>query len=121
MAINLSLPITFDDRDGFTLNYSPKAAIKQNFKTLILTNPGERVMEPAFGVGIKQFLFSNFSGDYRSLITAKIHEQTTMYMPSIKILDIQFADLSSDINTLSMRIVYSIPRLRTKDLLEFTI
>jgi hypothetical protein len=121
MAINLSLPITADDRDGFTLNYSPKRALKQNFKTLILTNPGERVMEPNFGVGIKQYLFNNFSSDSRSLISSKIREQAAKYMPSISILDIQFAESSSDNNTLSMRITYSIPRLGSKDLLQITI
>ena len=34
--------------------------IKQNLKMLILTNPGERVMDPEFGVGIKQFYLRTF-------------------------------------------------------------
>ena len=121
MAINLSLPIVFDERDGFALNYTPREAIKQNLKTIILTNPGERVMEPEFGVGIKQFLFGNFGGDYKGRITSKINEQVTAYLPSVKILDIQFAESAADNNTLSLRIIYSIPRLATKDLLQFTI
>jgi phage baseplate assembly protein W len=121
MAINLSLPITFDERDGFTLNYSVRAALKQNFKTLILTNPGERVMEPNFGVGITQFLFTNFSENYQSKITSKINAQAALYMPSIVVQDIRFFESSEDNNTLSIRIVYAIPNLGLKDLLEFTI
>ena len=115
------LPLTLDSGDGYTSIKSLKVLIKQNFKMLILTNPGERVMEPEFGVGIKQFLFGNFGGDYKGRITSKINEQVTAYLPSVKILDIQFAESAADNNTLSLRIIYSIPRLATKDLLQFTI
>ena len=35
--------------------------IKQNMKMIVLTNPGERVMMPDFGVGIRGLLFENVS------------------------------------------------------------
>ena len=31
--------------------------VRQNFKNLLLTIPGERMMDPDFGVGIQRFLF----------------------------------------------------------------
>ena len=57
------LPLTLDSGDGYTSIKILKTMIKQNFKMLILTNPGERVMNPDFGVGIRQFLFENFQSD----------------------------------------------------------
>mgnify|MGYP003354002300 CR=1 FL=1 len=33
--------------------------MKQNFKILLLTNPGERVHFPKFGVGLRNYLFEN--------------------------------------------------------------
>ena len=33
--------------------------IKQNFKNLLLTSPGERVMIPNFGCGLRRFLFES--------------------------------------------------------------
>jgi phage baseplate assembly protein W len=34
---------------------------RQKLKNIVLTNPGERVMLPNFGVGIKRYLFSQNS------------------------------------------------------------
>lgn len=120
MAIGVALPIVYDTTDGFALNYSVKAAIKQNFKMLILTNPGERVMEPNFGVGILQFLFENFDSTVRGKIISKVNSQVEKYMPSIVIQNIDFFD-NIDGNQLGLSITYVIPNLGIKDLLEFTI
>ena len=59
----VKLPLTQDTGDAYTMIKRIKALVKQNVKMLILTNPGERVMEPNYGVGIRQFLFENFESD----------------------------------------------------------
>ena len=121
MALGLSLPITLDSSDGFTLLYTVRETLKQNFVMLILTNPGERVMEPGFGVGIKTFLFNNKSGDYRASISAKIHQQVKRYIPAIVISSIDYAETDKDRNSLSMRITYVVPDFGIKDLIDVTI
>ena len=121
MPIAVALPITRDDTDGFTMYYSVRATLKQNFKMLILTNPGERVMEPGFGVGIKQFLFANFAADYKAQISSKIQSQVARYMPAIVVRSIDFVDATADRNKLSIKITYSIPELNLQDLLDITI
>ena len=88
---------------------------------LILTNPGERVMNPDFGVGIKQFLFESFQSDVYARIDSKIREQTTTYLPIIEIENIQFGSGNQDENSLGIRIEYRIPDIAARDLLEFTI
>ena len=45
-----SLPITRSDEDGFKLTKEIKEQIKQNFKMLLLTIPGERTWDINFGV-----------------------------------------------------------------------
>ena len=53
------LPLSVSTEDGFTLVQDIRTLVKQNLKMLILTSPGERVMEPDYGVGMKNFLFEN--------------------------------------------------------------
>ena len=120
MSIGVALPLTYDTSYGFSMHDSVKGAIRQNFLMLIITNPGERVMEPDFGVGIKQFLFSNFSENIYPEISEKIKEQVARYIPSITVGDILYS-ANEDNNSLSMRITYSIPNIGLRDLLEFTI
>ena len=53
------LPLALGGESGnYQLIQNYKDLIKQNFKNLILTSPGERMMDPHFGVGIRNFLSS---------------------------------------------------------------
>ena len=88
---------------------------------LILTNPGERVMEPEYGVGIRRFLFQNFESDVFARIDSKIRDQVAKYMPAVQIKRLQFSNSDPDTNTLSLYLEYSIPQIATSDLLEITI
>jgi len=99
MAIGISpaLPLDYDELDGpYRLTKTIKEALTQNFKHLILTNPGERMMDPDFGVGIKQYLFELDSGLVEQEITERIYQQVTKYMSSVQVLDIRFSGGSSD-------------------------
>ena len=58
-GISPKLPLTRDRQDGFALNKTVLDSIKQNVKMVVLTSPGERVMDPAFGVGVRRYLFEN--------------------------------------------------------------
>ena len=115
------LPITVDSGDGYAAIKNFKALIKQNFKMLILTNPGERVMEPEFGVGIRQFLFENFQSDVYARIDQRIREQVRTYLPVVSITSIEFGTNNMEDNVLAIRLEYRIPDIAVSDLLEFTI
>ena len=49
-SIGVALPLRLDFSDGFVMIKDIKRMFRQNLKMLILTNPGERVMDPLFGV-----------------------------------------------------------------------
>ena len=119
-SIGIKLPLTYNSSDGFTMIKTIRQMIKQNFKMLILTNPGERVMEPQFGVGVSQHLFANFSEGMPSIIEEKIRKQASMYLPAAPIDSINF-QLFADTNSLKIIIKYSIPTIGINDLLEITI
>jgi len=115
------LPLTLDSGDGYTSIKRLKVLIKQNFKMLILTNPGERVMSPDFGVGIREFLFENYESNVYARIESRIIEQANRYIPIINIKRIEFGAERIDENSLSIRVEYTIPDIAARDLLEFTI
>ena len=61
-GITLKTPVSISPEDGFyTLTKNVRENAKQSLKMIVLTSPGERVMNPQFGVGIKQYLFEQFS------------------------------------------------------------
>lgn len=120
-SIGVALPLTRDSGDGFTMLKSLAGTIKQNFKMLLLTSPGERVMEPEFGVGLRMFLFQNFEAATTHRIETRIRDQVSAYMPAIKITNIDFNTERMDQNLLGITIVYDIPSVVSSEMLKITI
>lgn len=123
MASGLSpkLPLQLDVQDGYALNKTYVEMVGQNLKMLILTAPGERVMDPDFGVGIRNYLFeANYSVTYEEINT-RINRQVSKYMP---FLDIQTVFLgpddveNGDPNLLKIEIKYFIEPLQIYDAVE---
>tara|TARA_R100000008_G_C3530793_1_gene139166 strand:- start:321 stop:689 length:369 start_codon:yes stop_codon:yes gene_type:complete len=120
-SLGVKLPLARDVGDGFGMIKNFRTMVKQNFKMLLLTHPGERVMEPDFGVGLKKYLFENFNESTFAKIERDILQQTRIYIPAIQIQEISFGSSEQDTNTLGIQIRYAIPNLNIQDLLEFTI
>ncbi len=120
-SLSVKLPITRDTADGFKMIKDFQTLVRQNFKMLILTAPGERVMEPEFGVGLRNFLFENFNNSVYIDIDAEIRKQASIFLPVIEIFEINFDNSNPDANVLGIKIVYGLPDVGITDLLEFTI
>ena len=87
------LPI---ESSRFELIQDYPTLIKQNLKMLILTSPGERMMDTNFGVGLKAYLFElNDEMTYEE-ITSRIRSQVAQYMPFVEIQQVAFKTPESD-------------------------
>jgi len=101
-GLSPKLPVALDDDDGFKLNKTYRDMVVQNFKNILLTSPGERVMDPEFGVGIRKYLFEPNESEAYFDLEGKIHEQVIKYLPFISIEQINFSaptEISPDTST----------------------
>jgi len=90
-GLSVALPLTTSDVFGvYNLNTTFEQLAKQNLKMLILTIPGERIMDPSYGVGLRRYLFEQNDSNTHSDISSKIIEQVQKYLSYIRIDDIQF-------------------------------
>ena len=121
-GLSPKLPLSVDKIDGYALTKNFKQVAQQNLKMVILTAPGERVMDPNFGVGLRSFLFEIASDTTFSLMEERIREQTRIYVPYITIQSINFLSSENDFsktkapgdslsNYLKLEIKYSIPSM----------
>lgn len=53
------LPLQTDTENKFVFIEDPLEQITQKLKMIVLTNPGEKLSDPNFGVGIRRYLFEN--------------------------------------------------------------
>ena len=128
------LPLSISSVDGpYALTKTQQEMIRQNLKNLVLTSPGERIMDPEFGVGIRSFLFEQKTEIVQSEIRERIYRQVNIYLPFVEILGILFGraeDLSqdplssivdSDENLLSLSIVFRIKPLNVESSLTINL
>jgi len=119
------LPLTRDHLNGYMLITTYKDLVKQNFKNLMFTIPGERVMDLDFGIGLKRYLFEMDNPGVYNRISGRINQQVSQYLPYINIMDIKFnsaaTDDSLDPHYLSVAVEYLIVPLDTADKLELTL
>jgi phage baseplate assembly protein W len=91
-GLAVALPLYIDSVDGaYGLHKGLIDMAEQNLKMIILTSPGERVMEPNFGVGIRSYLFAQNTPGTIATIKSRITNQVATYLPYIVIRNLQVA------------------------------
>ena len=88
-----------------------------NLKNILLTIPGERIMDPNFGVGVKLYLFEQNNTDLSPLVF-RIKSQIKRYAPYIEILDLNTKIFD---NNLTISIRYEVKAANISDILELDI
>ena len=113
-GLSVALPLRIDPVDGaYGLNKTLVDMATQNLKMVILTSPGERVMEPEFGVGVRNYLFAQNSPGLSAQLRDRISQQVSKYLPYISLNNLQVFSPSilGDIDNTRLNIIinYSIP------------
>ncbi len=121
------IPFQKDPNDGFALLQTIKEVAAQNIKMVLYTEPGERIFDPQFGVGIKRYLFQPDVQEVRTQIRTRITDQIKKYLPYINIIDISLSSrttsgtettMEQESNRLTIRIKYQISNFLDVQTLE---
>ena len=122
MALSIVFPIGISTSgfESFT-DSEIKEAIQQNLKMLLLTRPGEYVMEPDFGVGMSNFLFDLETQNNERRISSRIKQQVSKYMPYVSISSIQYNYDSIESNTLGVRLEYITSESLTVEVFQLSV
>lgn len=114
--IAVKFPLEINEDNGNFTTYSDselQEVVEQNIKMVLLTNPGERIFNNNFGVGLHRYLFltseeiiSGVPGDenyppLKQYITVQLEN----YVPYITIQDLQ---ISTAQNTMNVKFKYYI-------------
>jgi phage baseplate assembly protein W len=112
IVIGVSLP--FNAPGVFNKTYSTKDQIKSNLINLLLTDKGERIMNPEFGADIRRSLFENITDSNIELLKFKISDAINIFIPEIILGNIDITP-DFDYNTLNITINYRLIISNTPD------
>jgi len=113
IAIGVSLPFS----KPFTSTYTTKDQIKSNLINLLLTEVGERVMNPNFGCELRRFLFEGITDFNTEELSASLRNSISIFVPEITVTNIGIAPTSNIniSNTIDLTISYYLNISQTSD------
>jgi len=82
-------------------------AVKQSIKNLILTDPGERLMQPYIGGGIRSLLFENITPGVLKVIESRCADTIKTYEPRAELIDVTASSFYDD-NKVNVNITFYI-------------
>jgi len=111
-AVGVSLP--FSGKAVFNSTFETKEAIKSNIINYLLTGKGERYMNPTFGSGIRDELFTNVNRENTSSLEVKVATELRNYFPNLAIIQLSITP-SPDSNMISLSISFKVKETQVED------
>ena len=88
ISIGLDYPLHSGINGMFASTTTVLEATKHNIRNLLLTELGERVMQPTLGVKLRKYLFEPFTQDIQMAIRNNIIDTFSYWLPYITILEL---------------------------------
>ena len=105
VAVGVAIP--FSAAGVFRSTYTTTDQIKSNIINYILTNTGERVLNPTFGANLRAQLFEQITLDNLSALEIKLTNDLKRYFPSVRIDQLTLSPIYEE-NAIQLVIVYSV-------------
>lgn len=104
-AVGIDLPL--NGPAVFKSNFQTKDAIKSELINFLLTNPGERYLNPLFGAGLRDFIFSQISDGNLEFLKQDLQSKIQANFPNIRVDTLEVLR-NDDINTITISFTYSV-------------
>ena len=111
-AIGFDLPI--DGNAVFIPNFQTRDAIKNNLINYLLTNPGERPLNPEFGAGLRNFIFNAINTDNFKFLKEDIQTKIANNFSNVNVNEVTILRTDTS-NEILVNITYSIPNTGIND------
>jgi len=120
-GIGPKLPIRFTKESTPLNTQTITENTKQNMKNLLLTSPGERIMDIDFGVGLRRFLFENNTPTVRARLESRIYEQVSKYMSFVRITELEVVHSDDNPNLIDIKLRYDIKNIASDEILSLSL
>ena len=87
---------------------SNEADIDQSLRILFGTAPGERFLEPKYGIDMRELIFEPLSTTLRTLVIDRVRTAILIYEPRIKLLNLEIKNPDPNQGTLAILVEYEV-------------
>ena len=112
--VGMELPFTRSNEYGyFEPTLTTVDAVKNNIRSLLNTEKGERLLQPTIGMNLKNFIFEPITEETNLLIEDEVVNTFQKWLPFVHIEDLKITTNESDAigkNTINIKILFGINR-----------
>ena len=107
MPVEILHPFSVSRRGGISATANPDRQINQHVNTLLSTEPGDRVVNYAYGIPTRSLLFEN-NADLISLgLTEQVRDKMGRYEPGVLIENLNVVPGGTDSGMAQVRLDYT--------------
>lgn len=103
----LAQPFGLSPSGGVAVVSDPGSIAQQHLQALVSTQPGERVMQPTYGVPLAKFLFGIDAATVDSLLAVDVGAAIRTWEPSIALQDVQTSVADTSLGTVAINVEYT--------------
>tara|TARA_B100000963_G_scaffold208672_1_gene181760 strand:- start:2964 stop:3392 length:429 start_codon:yes stop_codon:yes gene_type:complete len=106
VGVGVGLPFN-GPAGGFNTTFSSEEQVKFNFINFLLTNHGERPLNPNFGANLRTFLFEQTEENLIDSLDNAVRNAADLYFPQINIKNVRVLS-GRDNNQVIINIIFSV-------------
>ena len=103
--------------NDFKIDYDIRA-IRNSLYNLFTTTPGEKLLNPEYGLDFKQYLFIPATVDIAKYIRDEIYSQIARFEMRVEVVNVNITILE-DVNEFDINIYYNVPSLNIHNITMF--
>lgn len=107
LGLGLAFPLAVD-ANGALATVAYEEDIRQSIRIILATNPGERVMRPEFGAGLRDFVFEPADTGTMHRIRQRVQEALIDWEARIDVLEVAVTLDTATKSTVFIRITYRV-------------
>lgn len=105
--IGVTLPLQLGNTGYFAQSISTFEQIKSNFKNLMMTRKGERLMQPEFGTDLHNIVFNQITEETLDNMKLSVSAAVERWMPFLEVVEIiANSPTDSDYNKVLLKVDY---------------
>tara|TARA_R100000008_G_scaffold31692_1_gene17688 strand:+ start:780 stop:1181 length:402 start_codon:yes stop_codon:yes gene_type:complete len=104
---DISMSFKYNPLSGDLIALKNENAISRSIRNIVMTTPGEKIMDPAFGSNLGSILFENVDEISAIAIKDEIESSLKNYEPRVKLMEL-LVDPNYDNNQFDVVISYQI-------------
>ncbi len=105
--IGITLPIRLGNNGMFEQSTELFKQVKSNFKNLMMTKKGERLMQPDLGTDLHKILFENITEETLDNAKLTVVESVERWLPFLELTDFQLKNpVNNNPHRIDITVVY---------------